>query len=211
MSLAFTSAALATTVPSTHSGKAAHAAAAGHPRHTARRPSAPADEYFGRQKMSILGVRNTVHDLKIRYDGTVQRSAMVMSVGGGVEDAMHAWAKRYPGDMWLAHNMFQLDEIYMRVPTPEGHVRSQQLSAWIMHDYPKTFYSNYLTHIQAVAMARAQATPAPKPTEAPPSPSAAPSAAASASPDHPQATASASPAASMPPASTALPGQAQKM
>jgi hypothetical protein len=176
LAVAPTSAVLAATYPasavlaSTYPGEKPHIPLAHLDQHLAKlkkptmhksTPTAPADEYFGRQKFSILGVRNMVHDLNVRYDGTVQRSAMVLSVGGGIEEAMRVWATRYPGDLWLAHNAFQLDEIYMRVPTDEGHGRVSEMSQWIIHQYPTTFYGKYLAKIRHLAALKAQAKPSP--------------------------------------------------
>jgi hypothetical protein len=61
---------------------------------------APADEYFGPERLSNLGVRNAIRDMDL--EGTsplalpMQRSRMA-----AVEDALAIWADRYPSDTWL--------------------------------------------------------------------------------------------------------------
>ncbi len=69
------------------------------PRLTSSR-QAPADEYFGPERLSNLGVRNAIRDMDL--EGTsplalpMQRSRMT-----AVEDALAIWADRYPSDTWL--------------------------------------------------------------------------------------------------------------
>lgn len=126
--------------------------------------TAPADEYFGHQKYSILGIRNALHDLSIRYDGTAGHVPFLYSNGAGLEDAMHDWDHKYHGDLWLAHYLFQLDQIYMRMPPDVGREKVDSLSHWIIGDYPNTFYSRYLIKIEKVRQAKlAASTPTPTP------------------------------------------------
>lgn len=135
--------------------------------------TAPADEYFGRGRSSILGIRNTLHDLNIRYDGTVARTPFLYSRTAGLEDAMRDWQKKYRGDLWLAHYLFQLDQLYMRVPAKLGHAKVVSTSRWIVTAYPNTYYSRYLKHIASMRRPAA-ATPSPTPTppsDATPTPS----------------------------------------
>ena len=65
---------------------------------------APADEYFGPERLSNLGVRNAIRDMDL--EGTsplalpLQRARM-----SAVEDALAIWADRYPSDTWLPGTM----------------------------------------------------------------------------------------------------------
>jgi hypothetical protein len=123
--------------------------------------TAPADEYFGHQKFSILGIRNALHDLNIRYDGTAERTPFLYSNAAGLEDAMRDWDKKYHGDLWLAHYMFQLDQLYMRVPAQLGHQKVDTMSHWIVTAYPNTYYSRYLKKIASVKKTAANTSPSP--------------------------------------------------
>jgi hypothetical protein len=62
------------------------------------RDLAPADEYFGRMKMSVLGIRNAL-------DGLERRAAIgdrsVASMLALVDDAISDWRSKYPRDTWL--------------------------------------------------------------------------------------------------------------
>jgi hypothetical protein len=66
---------------------------------------APADEYFGRQKISNLGIRNMVHDMTI--EGT-SPLALPRQVGRieAIQDAFGDWLAKYPADRWLPGQMY---------------------------------------------------------------------------------------------------------
>ena len=76
---------------------------------------APADEYFGRLKMSILGIRNQLVNLetKSRYRGA-NRSAL-MGEATFIEDAMRDWSAKYPGDPWIPGFRRRLQLVYVRI------------------------------------------------------------------------------------------------
>jgi hypothetical protein len=68
---------------------------------TAMRDLAPADEYFGRMKMSVLGIRNALDGLERRAAGRDRNVAAMSGQLALVEDAMHDWRVHYPRDTWL--------------------------------------------------------------------------------------------------------------
>jgi hypothetical protein len=134
--------------------------------------TAPADEYFGHQRYSILGIRNALHDLNIRYDGTAARTPSLYAGAAGLENAMQDWGKKYRGDLWLAHYLFHLDQLYMRVPPALGHAKVASTSRWIISAYPNTYYSRYLKHIASIrstVVRSASPTPSSDATPTPPS------------------------------------------
>lgn len=65
---------------------------------------APADEYFGRLKLSGLGVRNIIHALAVEGNSSLalplERTRIM-----GVTSALHQWGDLYPGDSWLRNVM----------------------------------------------------------------------------------------------------------
>jgi hypothetical protein len=64
------------------------------------RAPAPADEYFGRYKLSFLGIRNIIHDMGIEGDSPLAlplQEGRIHEVAGSLAD----WANRYPRDKWL--------------------------------------------------------------------------------------------------------------
>lgn len=63
-------------------------------------PDAPADQYFGRLKLSNLGVRNIIHALSVEGHSPLalplERTRIM-----GVETALAQWGEEFPRDSWL--------------------------------------------------------------------------------------------------------------
>ncbi len=74
---------------------------------------APADEYFGRFKESILEIRN-------RLDAFDRRSSRDMRAPGtrraldNLQDAIRDWQRKYPQDPWLPRSLHRLHRDYQR-------------------------------------------------------------------------------------------------
>lgn len=102
---------------------------------------APADEYFGRLKMSILGIRNQLHDLDLRLQFEPAKSEDVIGSAKMVEDALHDWEHKYPSDPWLAKDVFQLAQLYARIQTQHGHQVALRTVHWLYGRYGKTPYA----------------------------------------------------------------------
>jgi hypothetical protein len=101
---------------------------------------APADEYFGRLQMSVLGVRNKVKDLGLNADLHPEHDAAVLGNALWVEDAMRDWAKKYPFDRWLPRYAYALEQIYERIPGDGAHRRAVKQIAYLTAYFPQTVY-----------------------------------------------------------------------
>lgn len=100
---------------------------------------APADEYFGRLKLSILGIRNTIKDMGLKADADPAHA--VASVMGSVsltEDAMHDWERKYPADSWIPPAILSLERLYAKVDSDAARAHAKAAMAWLVHDYPKS-------------------------------------------------------------------------
>jgi hypothetical protein len=102
---------------------------------------APADEYFGRLKMSILGIRNQLHDLDMKLQYTPEKSEDVIGSAAMVEDAIHDWEHKYPADPWLAKDVYELTALYARIDTDHGHRVAAHAMHWLLGRYGKTAYA----------------------------------------------------------------------
>lgn len=111
---------------------------------------APADEYFGRLKMSILGIRNQLHDLSLRLAFAPDKSEDVLGSAAMVEDAMRDWEHKYPADPWLPKSVYELTSLYANVHTAHGHTNASRCLRWLLGRYGRTRYG---------ALARAQIRP----------------------------------------------------
>ena len=73
---------------------------------------APADEYFGILKLSILGIRNSVRDLGLRYDVNHDIPKQTYDSALLTEQAMQDWEHKYPHDRLLPRAVFFLQRLY---------------------------------------------------------------------------------------------------
>ncbi|HEX3549661.1 MAG TPA: hypothetical protein VHT53_04765 [Candidatus Elarobacter sp.] len=186
---------------------------------------APADEYFGKLGMSILGVRSKVKDLGLDYEVHPEHEKAILGTALWVEDAMRDWAKKYPFDRWLPRYAYALEVMYEQMPGDDAHRRAVKQIAYLTAYFPQTLYGRIgraklaqgvpmpdpsdppapLSELQRLALLDGKVAPTmpPAPT---PKPSPSPSPEPSASPAPPEPTASAPPAMPSPaPAASARP------
>jgi len=89
---------------------------------SARTRLAPADEYFGHSKMSILEMNNRLRDGTFRAKHRA-RARDVLRDALRTEDAMLDWTRKYPRDPWVAHYWWRLASLYSLVPSDTAHGR----------------------------------------------------------------------------------------
>jgi len=190
---------------------------------------APADEYFGRLGMSVLGVRNKVKDLGLDADNHPEHDKAVLNNALWVEDAMRDWAKKYPFDRWLPRYAYALEQMYERIPGDDAHKRALKQIAYITAYFPQTQYGKVgraklaqgvptpdpsdtpqpLTDLERLALLDGKVTPTIPPAATPtpsPTPSASPSAAPATEPAaEPSASASPAPPGTPAPSATTRP------
>jgi len=148
--------------------------------------SAPGDEYFGRMKLSYLGIDNTYKDAFISAGDYTTDSRLIAKLDFANE-ALARWAAKYPGDPQLARSYFLGVAVLRKVYT-----QPEQEAAWhfmqiLTTKYPNTYFgkttkANLAGGFTEHWFAAAQACPTPlprgvKPEETPsatPSPSPAP-------------------------------------
>ena len=99
---------------------------------------APADEYFGKLKMSILGIRNTIKDQGLKIDVNPGQAPSTANAIALTEDAIRDWQHKYPCDSWLPGTLFALERFYLKIHTDDGVKHVHATFAWLRHDYPKS-------------------------------------------------------------------------
>jgi hypothetical protein len=100
--------------------------------------SAPADEYFGRMKLSYLGINNTFRDEAARAGDHTTSDAIINKVGFA-QEALRAWQRKYPKDPQLPRSIFLGSRVYLKIWTTPG----QQLAAFDLIELRDTFATTY--------------------------------------------------------------------
>lgn len=135
--------------------------------------SAPGDEYFGRMKMSYLGINNTLRDDAVRAGDYTTDSGLINSVSFA-EDALNDWRSKYPDDPQLARTFYLMGRMYGKIWTVAGQGRAAYYYQMLETRFPKTYFGK-LMHAQlakgftehVLADALPCPTPLPTPTPAP--------------------------------------------
>lgn len=97
---------------------------------------APADEYFGRLKESVIEIRNRLDAFDRRSDDEMLDPDTVHSLDD-LQDAIRDWQHKYPHDPWLPRALRRLVRDYQRAgaaSTPEA----LGMIALLQTDYPDT-------------------------------------------------------------------------
>ncbi len=81
--------------------------------------SAPADEYFGPFKESVLGIRNRLMDLERKADNELLLADAARGIDN-VELAIEDWDRHYPRDPWLPGFMDRVMHVYGRAHALES-------------------------------------------------------------------------------------------
>jgi hypothetical protein len=167
----------AATMPKTKSS-AASAAKTVSSREAARRAAltllAPADEYFGPLKQSILGIRNTIRDMGLRYDVNHDIGSQTLASAGLTEAAIRDWAHRYPRDHDVAGAIFRLQRLYAKILTEPARGKAKATADWLFSAYGKSPQAKLLHKILAseplppTSTLPASASPSPAAVATPP-------------------------------------------
>jgi hypothetical protein len=107
------------------------------------RVSAPGDEYFGRMKMSYLGINNTFHDDLIRA-GSYTTDPKIISHISFADEALQDWAKKYPNDPQLARSYFLAFQMYRKVWTHEFQDKAWNYAHIVIRKWPSSFFGKAL-------------------------------------------------------------------
>lgn len=103
---------------------------------------APADAYFGRFNMSILGIANTIRDAGLRMNASNDPAPVLNGPLAFASDAIHAWEAKYPRDPWIAKDLLALEIVYLHAPGNEALRLAGKTEAWLGRDYPRTAYAS---------------------------------------------------------------------
>jgi hypothetical protein len=133
--------------------------------------SAPGDEYFGRMKMSYLGINNTFHDEFIRAGAYTTDPGLINKVGFA-DEALRQWARRYPGDPQLARSYFLAIQVFKKIYTKDAQDKAWSYMNELVHQFGSTYFGKLEKKDLAIGFtehyfALPQMCPTPLPSGAP--------------------------------------------
>jgi hypothetical protein len=102
---------------------------------------APADEYFGQLQMSILGIRNMIHDLSLRYDNTPENADAIVGEASMAEASLRDWENKYPKDPALARYVYELCQLYKKIDRDDARQKGVLTQSWLFSRYAQTQYA----------------------------------------------------------------------
>ena len=111
---------------------------------------APADEYFGKARMSVLGIHSAFQDFSLEIAKDHSNASKFWSAILLTEDALEAWENAYPEDDWLPREYFNLARVYEKVLTPEALVRATRHLSYLEAHFPHTWYAK-TAHLKLVS------------------------------------------------------------
>ncbi len=144
--------------------------------------SAPGDQYFGRLKLSYLGIDNTFRDMAIEA-GDYTTSPAILSRLHFALNALRQWEQLYPHDPQLSRTYFLGVQVYRKVYTQHAQQIAWDFIQKLLKNYPNDYFGKIMKADTAHGFTEhwfAQAQPCPTPlpkgaTPAPPTPTPSPS------------------------------------
>ena len=130
------------------------------------RVSAPGDEYFGRLKLSYLGIDNTFRDESIRA-GAYTTDSHIISQVNFAEDALRDWYKRYPKDPQLPRSYFLAYAMYKKIWTQPGQTEAWTYLHIIRQRWPSSYFGKLVLKDMTGFVEHYFMEPQPCPSEAP--------------------------------------------
>jgi hypothetical protein len=101
--------------------------------------SAPGDEYFGRMKISYLGIDNTFKDGSISAGGYTTDEHLIAKLLFA-DEALQRWASKYPSDPQLPRTYFLGVQVFRKVYTQPGQEAAWRYIQILINRYPKTYF-----------------------------------------------------------------------
>lgn len=104
---------------------------------------APADEYFGRLKLSPFGIRHKVFSLKDDLHHARAKPDAIEHDAELVEDALRDWTTRFPQDPWIAATAWNLATLYEELPGTGAQSHAVNALQFVRDHFTATVYAQY--------------------------------------------------------------------
>lgn len=97
---------------------------------------APADEYFGPFKVSVLEIRNRLTRFEGEQNGELATAGSIHGIDA-VETAIEDWHRRYPRDSWLPGFLGRIVRVYVRAQAG-GNMHARHAYVMLVSEYHAT-------------------------------------------------------------------------
>jgi hypothetical protein len=111
---------------------------------------APADEYFGPLRQSMIGINNTIRDLGRRYDVNHDIPSQTVASAELTERSIRDWEHRYPRDPQVPHSVYLLQRLYTKVLIQSARDRAHDTASWLFLDFTNSPQARQLKKTLAV-------------------------------------------------------------
>jgi len=98
---------------------------------------APADEYFGEQRLSVLGIRSIIVDMNIEGTSPLALPLQVERIEG-VRSAFAAMLERYPDERWLPNEMLEFAKFLMSKRRPWTDALAEGYLHYLSARFPRS-------------------------------------------------------------------------
>jgi hypothetical protein len=96
---------------------------------------APADEYFGHFRLSVLGITNTIRLAVQRLESGSDPHAVCEGSLAFASDSIAAWEQAYPRDPAIPRDLLALERAYLVASNEEARAHALATESWILRDY----------------------------------------------------------------------------
>jgi hypothetical protein len=103
--------------------------------------NAPADQYFGRFRMSALRIRYETMQLKKRYETHQLLPEQAEHLLVLTQDAFGKWSRAYPKDGWLPSTGYAIASLYAELPGSAARERAVTLYVYVNTSFPRSPYA----------------------------------------------------------------------
>lgn len=114
---------------------------------------APADEYFGPLKMSLLGIDNAMFTI-VRRGTSGEMPPSTVHALDQIASAIRDWEKRYPRDPGIGRALLRLHKTYAAFPDRHAGGLALSTAVWLVVKYPHSPQAKDARSFVAAAPAR---------------------------------------------------------
>jgi TolA-binding protein len=107
---------------------------------------APVDEYFGKMKLSPLGINNTIHDTNLRVKYDQANGGRYFQSLEWAEDALHDWARKYPQDSWLPGRAYFMSHVFWEMHTAQADAAADRCRSLLFKQFAKSRWAAMAKH-----------------------------------------------------------------